>query len=638
MVLALAAVPTLAATTASARTVQISTETPAALLEGRYSNLLNVSLQNDGFLTLNREGFAPPRWSGNWADFGLFSAEPRRFEEPFNSLQVDWTAQTPEGTRLEVDLRASPDATNWTLWQILDQSGQKASFGAENAFLYAQYRVRLFSDTLGHTPVFEGLQLQANRRDLNGVATNRLFSLSSTSNAEAAAPPPGPPTYKVHATREGLVGWRTANGHIIQPRDHFVSLPSWTALSDKGKWDYKVRLVAANGKSAVAPVWDTGPWNFKDNYWHNPRYEFKDLPVGVPQAEKAFFEKHNKGLNENGAGVYNPSGIDIGDGTYWDDLDLDGASGYKVDVTFIWEGAIPQAATASEVNATGAWHNGVNIKWNTNYATSSWLDYGLTTSYGQSSWVDNRMVSTHSMTLVDLVPGQTYHFRVRGKDIYGTETASPDFTFKTLPGVTAPLNVFQKDQGIGTTLEKDNSSLLLLGARANQSLWNDNPKDDYLAGASTTSGGLLTTGNLDFDLAPTCDDKGSNCTMGFGSGYKNFVRFANNKGETFEVGLIHDAGGLSPQQVTLMIEGNLKGKSIRRYNLPDSSDHKVPHHFHFFWWEGRLLLIFDYGTPQIFDFNAEGLTISFIGAGRAKGDIVAANFRNIAFSPNALAS
>src|SRR5690348_8736170 len=35
-----------------------------------------------------------------------------------------------------------------------------------------------------------------------------------------------PVTYKVYATREGLVGHTTANGHRVAPADHFVSLPS----------------------------------------------------------------------------------------------------------------------------------------------------------------------------------------------------------------------------------------------------------------------------------------------------------------------------------------------------------------------------------------------------------------------------
>ncbi len=616
---------------------QILTDTAASLATGRYATLLNARPEGEG-LRLSGEGLTPPRWSGDWADFGLFSAEPQGLAEPFNSLRADWTAQVPPGTRLELDLRVSPDKMNWTLWQTLDGSGQTAYFGATNAFLYAQYRVRLFSQQVGQSPTFSAVRLEANRRNLDRVETARLFALSNiAANAEAAPTPApaGPPTFKVHATREGLVGWRTANGHIIQARDHFVSLPSWTALNDLGKSDYRVRIIAPNGRSAVAPVWDVGPWNFKDNYWHNPRNEFKDLPVGVPQAEKAFYENHNGGLNESGRKVYGPSGIDIGDGTYWDDLDLNGADGGKLDVTFLWEGSLPAAATVSEVTAFGAWHNGVGIKWNTATATSTWVEYGLTPSYGQSSPVDNRMVGTHNVVLTDLTPGQTYHFRVRGKDIYGTDTTGPDATFQTPPGLTLPLDVFQKDKGIGATQGQNSTSLLLIGARQNPTLWNDNPQEDYLAGAATPEGKLANTGNLDLDFTPVCDEKGQNCTMGYGSGYKNFVRFSNAKGETFEVGLIHGAG-ISPGSVTLMIEGNQTGnKKLRRYNAPDTTDQKVAHHFHFFWWEGRILVMFDHGQPQVFDFNGEGLRIAFVGAGRAKDDIVAANFRNIAFSPNA---
>ncbi len=615
--------------------LQHLSETPAVLNIGRYSTINNVRLQNNGMLTLNREAVVAPVWSGNWADFGLFSAQPQRLEMPFNTLRATWTAEVPEGTRLEVDLRVSPDAVNWTFWQILEQSGQLADFGAENAFLYAQYRIRLFSNQVGNSPLFKDIQLEANQRDLNGVATARLFALSAADDKAKPAPPP-PPTYNVHATREGLVGGRTANGHIIQPRDRFVSLPSWTALNDKDKWDYKVRIVTSKGTSAIAPVWDVGPWNFKDNYWHNPRFEFKDLPIGVPQAEKAFYEKHNKGLNESGAGIYNPSGIDIADGTYWDELGQKGAWDGKVDVTFLWEGALPGAATTSDVTAVGAWHNGVVVKWNTSLATSSWVEYGLTQNFGQTSWVDAKMVSAHQVVLTDLVPGQTYHFRVRGKDIYGTETASPVSTFKTLPGLTVPLAGFQKDVGIGLKVAKDNTGLTLLGGRVNPGYWNDNPIEDYTAGASISPNSFTLSGNLDFDIAPTCDDKGQNCLMGYGSGYKYFVRLSNQKGDMLEFGLIHDVSGLSPHSMTLMIEGKVGGKLIRQYNPPDSGDQKLPHHFHFFWWEGKLLLIYNHGQPQVFNFKADDLNISFIGAGRAKGDILAASFQNIAFSPNGL--
>src|SRR3982751_62566 len=42
-----------------------------------------------------------------------------------------------------------------------------------------------------------------------------------------------PRTFKVYATREGLVGHTTANGHVVTASDHFVSLPSTRSLSGK---------------------------------------------------------------------------------------------------------------------------------------------------------------------------------------------------------------------------------------------------------------------------------------------------------------------------------------------------------------------------------------------------------------------
>lgn len=620
---------------ANQQSLQILAENPAQLGPAGYTNLLNTSLAGGQSLQLGGDGLVPPRWSGGWTDYGMFTSQPKQFEEPFNNLQVAWTGTEPAGTKLEVDLRVSPDNQNWTLWQTLESSGQTASFEPSNAFLYAQYRARLFSDATGKTPHFGEIKLEANRRNLEGLTTASYFSLSNIASQGPAQAVPAP-TYKVYATREGLVGGRTANGHIIQPRDRFVSLPSWTALNDLGKEDYMVKITAPNGRSAIAPVMDVGPWNFKDNYWHNPRFEFTDLPVGVPQATKAFLENYNGGLNESGNRVGNPSGIDIGDGTYWDDLGLDGASAGQLDVTFLWEGTAPPAASISDVAASGAWHNGVVLKWNTNVATSSWVEYGLTDQYGQNTALDNRMVSSHQVVLTDLTPGKSYHYRVHGQDIYGNPVVSADQTFSTLPGVTTQLMPFQNDKGIGLTLGQKSESLLLLGARVNPSYWNDNPKYDYLAGASTKPGAVSGSGNLDLDFGPVCDEKGQNCSMGYGSGFKNFVWFSNSQGENFEFGLIHDFG-LSPNGLTTLLEANLSGdKKIRRYGPPDSVDQKRPHHYHFFWWENKIQVSFDYGQPQVFDFNLEGLTIGFIGAGRAKDDIVGINFQNIAFSPNGL--
>ncbi|GAB4445162.1 MAG: hypothetical protein OHK0015_47210 [Chloroflexi bacterium OHK40] len=150
------------------------------------------------------------------------------------------------------------------------------------------------------------------------------------------------PTYRIFATREGLVGRTTANGHVIRPRDRFVALPSWSVLSPRGSDMFRVRLTY-QGRSVVAPVWDVGPWNTKDDYW-SPNRRYSDLPVGRPMAEAAFMDGYNGGRDEWGRRIRLPNGIDIADGTFWDDLGM--TRDDWVDVTFLWLGADPGPGNA----------------------------------------------------------------------------------------------------------------------------------------------------------------------------------------------------------------------------------------------------------------------------------------------------
>ncbi len=148
-------------------------------------------------------------------------------------------------------------------------------------------------------------------------------------------------THRVYATREGLVGGTTANGHVIAERDHFVALPSARALSPRGSGTYSVRVcVADTTRCEYAPVWDVGPWNTTDDYWSATRHAFADLPRGVPQAQAASRSGHREGRDQYGREVTNPAGIDLADGTFWDGLGL--RSNAWVDVTFLWQG---EAAT-----------------------------------------------------------------------------------------------------------------------------------------------------------------------------------------------------------------------------------------------------------------------------------------------------
>jgi hypothetical protein len=140
----------------------------------------------------------------------------------------------------------------------------------------------------------------------------------------------------VYATREGLVGGITANGHVITARDHFASLPSWKSLSPKGTGDYSVRACTSS-RCVYEPVWDVGPWNTKDDYWNATREQWTGLAVGRPEAEAAYQNNYNGGKDQFGRVVTNPAGIDLADGAIWDGLAMTD-SGWLT-VSYLWTGA-----------------------------------------------------------------------------------------------------------------------------------------------------------------------------------------------------------------------------------------------------------------------------------------------------------
>lgn len=140
-------------------------------------------------------------------------------------------------------------------------------------------------------------------------------------------------TFRVFAHRLGLVGRTTANGHVIQPNDFFVTLPCWCSLSERGGDEFQVRLEYGD-ESIVVPVWDVGPWNVEDNYWDPPSERtWSGLPQGIPQAEAAYYDGYNGGLDDRGRQVQSPAGMDIADGAF---AALGMTTSDWVDVTFLW--------------------------------------------------------------------------------------------------------------------------------------------------------------------------------------------------------------------------------------------------------------------------------------------------------------
>lgn len=73
----------------------------------------------------------------------------------------------------------------------------------------------------------------------------------------------------------------------------------------------------------------------------------------------------------------------------------------------------------------------VSVTWTTDKAATSQVEYGISTSYGQSSTETMIMQTSHTITLSDLTPNTTYHYRVKSIDEVGNITYSEDYTFIT---------------------------------------------------------------------------------------------------------------------------------------------------------------------------------------------------------------
>ncbi|RMF69327.1 MAG: hypothetical protein D6743_02025, partial [Calditrichaeota bacterium] len=79
------------------------------------------------------------------------------------------------------------------------------------------------------------------------------------------------------------------------------------------------------------------------------------------------------------------------------------------------------------------------VNWSTDEPADGQVEYGPSTQYGNLSPLQSALVTDHTITLGGLVPGQTYHFRVRSRDAAGNLQKSQDFTFTTeAPDVTPP--------------------------------------------------------------------------------------------------------------------------------------------------------------------------------------------------------
>jgi hypothetical protein len=245
---------------------------------------------------------------------------------PVDSVRARLDATVPAGSSAAVDVRGLRADGTWSEWA---EAGPTAVLPESTRSVQARLVLTEPADV---------------------VVRSVTFSATNVTEARDLTAPDGA-TFTVFATREGLVGKTTANGHVITARDHFVALPSRRGLATSGDGEYTVRICTTSGdRCEWAPVWDVGPWNTKDDYWNDPRQSWPDLPQGLPEAQAAYTSGYHGGKDQSGRKVANPAGIDLADGAFWDGLQLTGNA--YVTVTYQWIGSGPWGTVAAPAALT----------------------------------------------------------------------------------------------------------------------------------------------------------------------------------------------------------------------------------------------------------------------------------------------
>jgi len=112
----------------------------------------------------------------------------------------------------------------------------------------------------------------------------------------------------VRATREGLIGGKTASGYLVDTIVPFVALPAFAALR---LW---VRVSnPRNGKSIRALVLDVGPWNE-----HDHAYVFGGARPAAESGVDTRGRKTNRAGIDLGEAVWTALGMTDNDAVEWE--------------------------------------------------------------------------------------------------------------------------------------------------------------------------------------------------------------------------------------------------------------------------------------------------------------------------------
>ncbi len=126
---------------------------------------------------------------------------------------------------------------------------------------------------------------------------------------------------------------------------------------------------------------------------------------------------------------------------YYKTMSADAAGNLAVsdEHTFTTSGVAPDTTppVISTVSVSDVTDDDAVISWITDESSTSQVEYWVTTS--SLSPLDPSLVTSHSVTLTDLTPEATYHYKVKSADDAGNLVVSDEYTFTTL-AAPAPAN------------------------------------------------------------------------------------------------------------------------------------------------------------------------------------------------------
>lgn len=274
---------------------------------------------------------------------GLVTLPARELPQPAEEITVAMDASADStAPALLVEARGLRSDGDWSEWREVAAEQAATVDGASVALPVpveqVQVRMALDSEQAQEAHPLTSVRVRPETEPAEPAAQETdPFRAAETEAAETEADRHEPYSARLFATRIGLVGATTANGHTVRSNDHFAALPSRRGLAPRGAGDYSIRACAPSTQRCVyLPVWDVGPWNITDDHWNAERETWQDLEHGMPQAQAAYLDGYNNGRDGFDREVANPAGIDLADGAFHSGLGL--PTNTWVEVDYLWTG------------------------------------------------------------------------------------------------------------------------------------------------------------------------------------------------------------------------------------------------------------------------------------------------------------